>query len=71
MYELLDPETKVCFFFPFLPHPVYQVYYYYYYYLRPSILSPLVVTLIRGHMAGFSSPLPTTCLLYTSDAADE
>ena len=37
-----------CFFF----HPIY--------YLRPSVLSLLVVTQIRGHIAGCSSPLPTT-----------
>ena len=30
------------------------------YYLRPSILSLLVVTQIRDHIAGSSSPLPTT-----------
>ena len=30
------------------------------YYLHPSILSLLVVTQIRGHIAGSSPPLPTT-----------
>ena len=42
------------FFFPFFSHPIY--------YLRPSILSPsyVVVTQIRGHIAGSSPPLPTT-----------
>ena len=36
----------------FFFHPIY--------YLRPSILSLLVVTQIRGHIAGSSPPLPTT-----------
>ena len=38
----------------FFCHPIY--------YLRPSVLSPsyLVVTQIRGHIAGSSPPLPTT-----------
>ena len=36
----------------FFSHPIY--------YLRPSILSLLVVTQIRGHIAGSSPPLPTT-----------
>ena len=31
-----------------------------FHYLRPSILSLLVVNKIRGHIAGSSSPLPTT-----------
>ena len=30
------------------------------FYLRPSVLSLLVVTQIRGHIAGSSPPLPTT-----------
>ena len=41
-------------FFFFFFHPIY--------YLRPSILSLLVVTQIRGHIAGSSPPLPTTVL---------
>ena len=40
------------FFFSFFFHPIY--------YLRPSILSLLFVTQIRGHIAGSSPPLPTT-----------
>ena len=40
------------FFFSFFFHPIY--------YLRPSILSLLVVTQIRGHIAGSSLPLPNT-----------
>ena len=40
------------FFSLFFFHPIY--------YLRPSILSLLVATQIRGHIAGSSSPLPTT-----------
>ena len=39
-------------FFFLLLHPMY--------YLRPSILSLLVVTQIRGHIAGSFPPLPTT-----------
>ena len=39
----------------------YQVYIFHLIYcLRPSTLSLLVVTQIRGHIAGSSSPLPTT-----------
>ena len=38
-------------FFFFIFHPIYD--------LRPSVLSLLVVTQIRGHIAG-SSPPPTT-----------
>ena len=38
--------------FLFFLHPIH--------YLRPSILSLLVVTQIRGHIAGSSPPLPTT-----------
>ena len=43
------PYVLVLFFFF---HPIY--------YLRPSILSLLVATQIRGHIAGSSPPLPTT-----------
>ena len=39
------------FFPPFFLYPIY--------YLCPSILSILVVTQIRGHIAGSSPPLPT------------
>ena len=40
------------FSFFFFPHPIYD--------LRPSFLSLLVVTQIRGHIAGSFPPLPTT-----------
>ena len=43
---------KQGFFFFFSPRPIY--------YLRPSVLSLLVVTQTRGHIAGSSLPLPTT-----------
>ena len=41
----------IFFFFQTFFHPIH--------YLRPSIISLLVVTQIQGHIAGFSSPLPT------------
>ena len=50
--EPMGARGNYLFFFFFFPHPIY--------YLRPSVLSLLVVTQIRGHIAGFSPPLPTT-----------
>ena len=52
-FEISTSEDDRLFFsFFFVFHPVYC--------LRPSILSLLVVTQIRGHIAGSSPPLPTT-----------
>ena len=48
VHDLCSRMDFLSFFF----HPIY--------YLRPSILSLLVVTQIRGHIAGSSPPLPTT-----------
>ena len=45
--------VRIFFLFPFsFFHPIYC--------LRPSILSLIVVTQIRGHIAGSSPPLPIT-----------
>ena len=48
----MSPGGEFFFFFHLI--------YYLLFYLRPSILSLLVVTQIRGHIAGSSPPLPTT-----------
>ena len=49
-HKKTGPLTLFFFFFLFF-HPIY--------YVRPSILSLLVVTQIRGHITGSSPPLPT------------
>ena len=51
MYGCMYVFVLFCFVLFFFPYP--------FYYLRPSVLSLLVVTQIRGHIA-VSSPLPTT-----------
>ena len=50
-FHIRGPIHTILLFFIFYFHPIY--------YLRPSILSLLAVTQIRGLIAG-SSPLPTT-----------